>query len=591
MKTQIQRALIASAIIILSLILSIGSFWQDSLIVDEVPHIGAGYSYLTKLDYRLNPEHPPLAKLIGATPLLFLNFDDAGLFQSASWTEALNGQWEFGRQLLFGTITDSQQATRSVKFPFVGIFALASLLIFSWTKNHYGTIGGFIALIIFAFSPTIIAHSRFVATDFLAMFGVTLASFLFLRFLHHQTRKNALGLILGLGFALLAKFSTILLIPFFIISAFIFGLTQSGLLLKQKIIRGANLTGKTILIIFVTFLIIIWPTYLVLTKNYPLERQVSDTTSLTQSFPDNAPKNILRWASDKSGLRALGHYALGLGLTLQRSEGGNTAFFLGDITQDGRKSYFPIVYLVKEPLAWWALVISALIFIGLRADRANYRRPLKLIRENFLEFFMLLWLALYWFISIRSNLNIGLRHILPIYPFTIILVAGQIDKIFKHLKQYHYKKGLAGFSLFIVGLLGWYFYENHSIYPYYLTYFNETVPQENAHEIVVDSNLDWGQDLKRLGDWLIENDIKKIDLDYFGWADPEYYLPGRRIWINSGTYRNLVDFKNHNQSEGWIGVSATFLVNSLADPEQNYGWLLNQEPVERIGNSIFIYKF
>ena len=89
----IKISFIAGTIITLSVIISISSFWNDSLIVDEIPHIGSGYAYVKKLDYRLNPEHPPLAKALAAAPLLFLDLKQ-NAFQTKFWLQDINGQWE-----------------------------------------------------------------------------------------------------------------------------------------------------------------------------------------------------------------------------------------------------------------------------------------------------------------------------------------------------------------------------------------------------------------------------------------------------------------------------------------------------------------
>ena len=95
-----KTGLIATLIISISLILAISSFWNDSLIVDEIPHIGSGYAYVKKFDYRLNPEHPPLAKALAGLPLLFSDLKQDA-FRTKYWLQDVNGQWDFGRFLIF----------------------------------------------------------------------------------------------------------------------------------------------------------------------------------------------------------------------------------------------------------------------------------------------------------------------------------------------------------------------------------------------------------------------------------------------------------------------------------------------------------
>ena len=110
----------------------------------------------------------------------------------------------------------------------------------------------------------------------------------------------------------------------------------------------------------------------------------------------------------------------------------------------------------------------------------------------------------------------------------------------------------------------------------------------------MDSNLDWGQDLVRFNKFVRENDISKIEFDYFGWADPSYYLKDRYAWLNSSKYKDGNDFKTRNQSDGWMAISATFLMGSRGPEDMpnaaNYIWLNSYQPVTVIGNSIFIYR-
>ena len=107
---------------------------------------------------------------------------------------------------------------------------------------------------------------------------------------------------------------------------------------------------------------------------------------------------------------------------------------------------------------------------------------------------------------------------------------------------------------------------------------------------MVYSYLDWGLDLKRLSQWVEENNIDKIHLDYFGWADPEYYLGDKRIWLWAGKYTSTEEFLTENPKGGYIAVSMTFFMGSRENPETSYVWLESYEPVANIGNSIWVWK-
>ena len=216
---------LAMVIITAAVVFALASAWNDSIIVDEIPHIGAGYSYWIKGDMRLNPEHPPLAKDMAAFPLLFLNLKQSA-FDSRFWQQDINGQWEFGRLLIFNSGNDANQIKHWTKIPMLLLFVLSALLIFKWGRKLYGDTGAIIALILFSFSPTVITHSRFVTTDVPALFGVLLATYYLLEHFKNPKRYNLILAGLAFGIALLCKFSTFLLVPYFFILALMYGLTR-----------------------------------------------------------------------------------------------------------------------------------------------------------------------------------------------------------------------------------------------------------------------------------------------------------------------------------------------------------------------------
>lgn len=202
---------------------------------------------------------------------------------------------------------------------------------------------------------------------------------------------------------------------------------------------------------------------------------------------------------------------------------------------------------------------------------------------NFDLFAFLIFLVLYWFTSITGNLNIGVRHLLPIFPFVYLLTVAGVKSIYEKLEKQK-KKVFLGF----VGVLVfWYVLSSLLCFPHYLTYFNEVFGgPKNGYKYVVDSNYDWGQDLKRLQKFVEERNIQKIYVDYFGGDDVEYRL---------GQKWQKFDPKKE-KPKGWLAVSATFLQGGIGKPARNfdqptgyYRWLLDHKPVTRAGNSIFVY--
>jgi len=580
-----KTSIIAIIIIAAAVVLAIASSWNDSLVVDEVPHIGAGYSYLVKGDMRLNMEHPPLAKDLAAIPLLFLNLNQSA-FQSKFWQTDVNGQWEFGRLFIFNSGNDADLIRHLARLPMLLFFILSAALLFKWARRLYGNAGAIISLVLFSFSPTVIAHSRFVTTDMAALFGVLLATYFFINYLKNQTTKNLIIAGLVFGVALLCKFSTVLLVPFFVLLA---------LLYPSR--RRVHTFFFTILIFAIGVVIVLWPVYYFHIRNYPPEKQQYDARHILTSVyrKISAPLSLEIKASGQPLLRPLAQYSLGALRVLHQNTEPHNTFFMGDVLYYGSHLYFPIVYFIKEPLAWWALVLIALLAISTQVKSLKFKVTslTDWIKAHFEEFAMILWLLIYWVSSINSTLNIGVRHLLPTYPFAILLVSGQIAKIGQRVKEKS-KKIFLTFGLLLLTLLGWYVIENLRVFPYYLTYFNQVAGgPSGGYRYVTDSNLDWGQDLIRFSNWVKEKNIPKIELDYFGWADQAYYLGSRFEWLWREKYQNAEDFKARNKSDGWLAISVTFLQETQGPPEQpqypNYLWLKSYQPVAIIGHSIFVY--
>ncbi|MEK9208692.1 MAG: glycosyltransferase family 39 protein, partial [Patescibacteria group bacterium] len=187
MKFRFHPRIFAAGIICVAVVLGFTSSINDAPIVDEIPHIGAGYSYITRLDMRLNPEHPPLIKDLAGIALLPLQLN-SNAFLSTSWTTDVNGQWQFGRSVVFESAVNPDTIKMAARFPMLLVFAFACWLLWKWTRERYGDTAGFIALILIAFSPTVIAHARLVTTDMGAATGVLAATYFFVAFLRAPSK-------------------------------------------------------------------------------------------------------------------------------------------------------------------------------------------------------------------------------------------------------------------------------------------------------------------------------------------------------------------------------------------------------------------
>ena len=588
------------------------SAWNDSAIMDELAHIPAGYSYVKLKDMRLNPEHPPLIKDLAGIGLLPLNphFPTNTSF----WREDVNGQWAQGTVFLYEA---GNNPDTILLFSRLGIMLLAFLfgwLLYKWAYSLYGPSVALLTTFLYAFSPTFLAHSRYVTTDLAAAFGFFIGLATFMRFLEKQTSSRLLLAGLAFGFAQLLKFSLFLLIPVYGILTLLWLLVQERersyeIGRREKVIHFFKEAG-TLLVklakVALLGLALIWLVYGFHVWNYPQERQFRDAEFILSSFGIRELVKLDLWMIQHEFLRPLGQYLLGLLMVVQRAAGGNTTYYFGEVSAAGWRSYFPLAYLMKETIALHLLTLFALA-LALRniknAGEKSWQAVKSWIRDNFGCASSLVFIAFYWIYSIQSPLNIGVRHVLPTFPFIYLLVSRELVRWVHrpHLEEHKtlgerlgelYRRFLEPVPKLIVLtlLLLWIFATVIVTFPFYLSYYNETIGIKQGYRYIVDSNYDWGQDLKRLRDLVERENIPKIYLDYFGGGSPGYYLKGRYVeWWSA---------KGPPPPGSLFAVSATLLQGAQGWPvkgfqiksEDRYSWLEGLTPIRRAGLSIFIYR-
>ena len=545
------------------------SMVQDSLTFDELAHIPAGYSYLTQKDYRLNPEHPPLIKDLAGLPLLFLNLnfpekDRAWLQQNSApawWT-----QFDLGTKFLYESGNNPREIIIWSRLPMVLLLLGFGLFLFKWAKELGGNYAGLATLTLFSFSPEFIAHGRLVTTDVGAALGATASTYFWLKFLKEPKKLNVFLAGIFLGVALLIKFSLVLLIPSFVIITLVYA---------KKYIIKAILVG-------IISLIIIWPIYQFHIWNYPADHQLRDTVSDLAGNKIAPLKNLTIWMADKPFLRPWAQFFKGVLMATSRTTSGNTVYFLGEISASGWRYYFPVIYFLKVPLAFHFIILITIILAAVLAIK---KRLTFSIKKHFILFAFLVFLAIYWLTAIMGNLNIGIRHLLPVFPFMYLSVVLLLKEVLANLPPLPKKALLAlVFMLFL-----WYAVSSLSSFPNYLSYFNQLAGgTENGYKYAVDSNYDWGQDFYKLVAFVERNNIQKIYLDYFGGENPKYWLGEKFIQLNPREIKE--------PPSGWVAVSLNQLMGGTAKPVSGfdqetdyYRWLEDYTLKAKAGNSIFIY--
>ena len=602
---------LVSLIVIISGALMFSSSQQESAIMDELAHIPAGYSYVKIFDSRLNPEHPPLVKILAGLPLAFQNLKFPT--ESYAWNNEVNSQWTLGTQFLYESGNDADKIIQTARIGPTILTLILIVLIYLWSMELSGRWWALLPSFLFGLSPTVLAHGHYVTTDVGAALGIFIALWTFVTYLHRPNRHNLILAGIAFGVAQLMKFSAFLLAPYLVLLALIFYVTVAWRTREWD--RWFDYV-RAIFLIFVIGFALIYVFYLVTTLNYPVDKQIADTRATLSSFQPQWLASVPTTLAGNPITRPIAEYLLGLFMVSQRVTGGNTVYFLGEVASSAWWHYFPVIFILKEPLPSLFIIIFALatglwgLAKGVAATIARRgNKILEYLEVSFPEFAMLGFIIFYWLYSMAGNLNIGVRHIIPTLPFIYILSAGAVKKWFGQVETESSKNLIlrvfvlahefvkVSLKSLLLGLIViWYVIEVIMAYPHYLSYYNLAAGgTANGYKYAVDSNYDWGQDLKRLRSWVGENLAlnEKIAVDYFGGGNPKYYLGDRfETWSSA---------KGTPATDGikWLAVSIEFIQSAQGmpargfqrKPEDEYQWLVKPyEPYARAGNSIFIYE-
>lgn len=593
----------ATSLLAVFFILATASMWHDSAIFDETAHIGAGYSYLTERDMRLNPEHPPLVKDLAAFPLLFLQLNFPT--NTNAWQNQVNGQWDQGGPFLFEFGNNAENILHAARFPIILLAVFFGALLFRWVRKHYGAPTALLTLFFYCFSPTVLAHSRFVTTDIAAALGFFIGITSFVWFLRSPTTPRIITTGILFGIVELLKFSLFLLAPTYII------LTGVWLFaIREK--RALELYTK-LFAIFAIGAVVIWTVYAWHVWNYPVEKQLTDIQAQVGGFKIHAFVDLDMFLVRHSFTRPLGQYLFGVMMVTQRTAGGNSAYFLGHVSSKGWHSYFPTIFALKETLGFLILMLTALCLGIMRIIKSEEKSLTALrawLRDHFAIFASITMVAIYWASSIANPLNIGIRHVLPTFPFLYFLTARELVLWIKQpiltpaaslrdiLRAFYHAILTPIPKIFYIALLCfWITLGIIASFPFYLSYYNELAGGTwHGYFIATDSNYDWGQDLERLADFADKHPEQKIYLDYFGGSTA--HNGAQKYWLGEQFVPWYSSF-GPPPAGSYFAVSANSLMGSQAipigdfppqKPEDTYPWLRNVEPFGRAGTSIFIYQ-
>lgn len=501
---------------------------------DEIAHLTAGYAYWKTGDYRLQPENGNFPQRWAALPLVLRGDIVFPSTTDETWRQA--DVWRVGDHFFHGSGNDLPAMLAQGRAMIAVLSALLCVTIFFWARDLFGTPAGFLALLLATFSPTLLAHGGLATSDTAAALGFAIASLAWWRLLHRVTLGRLLQAGGSLGLLALSKYSVVLFAPMALLAFGIRLLRPSALpvsiLGQQWILTGWRKFFVPLLsgiIVAIMTCGVIWAGYGFRYSAHPPDAPAN--VSFVQSWPavllkekpyepmlmadgrreeniDPEPGTV-QWAVDWAREHRLLPEAWLFGLAfVEKNARGRLAYFAGEYRMTGWRAFFPTAFALKTTLP--ALALIALGIVGLASAPSSRRR---VWLYHLTPLFVLL--VVYWGFAIQSRLNIGHRHLLPTYAACYVLAAGSLLLL----------RQRRAWGLLILALLLWHARESLAIRPDYLAYFNPIAGgSAQAHRLLVDSSLDWGQDLPRLKQWLgaHRKPDEPVFLSYFGTGSPRH---------------------------------------------------------------------
>ena len=518
MRTPRERArlLLPALAVALFFGIAISSLALKSATYDEPVYVIAGLSYLSLGDFRMKDDAPPLvAYLAGLSPLV-LRLEIPG--GRLPFEDSLQKEYPFAARLLYGADADRVLfwSRLAVLVPFGGLLLFT---VHAWAGALFGPAGATLALLLAAFCPTLIAHARLVSADLPCAAAMLFASYRLWRLGEAPGAGRALGAGLALGLALVTKFSALALLPTWALVS----VSWTALGPRCERMRRAR------------------------------------QCALALAAAAAVVLAIYGWPPDP--LR----YARGVANIYRNLAGGYRSYFLGSFYPGVLPYYYPVVLALKLSLPLLVLGLGGLAL--LRRRRVGWCAALCL----------LLPAATLLAAATRDTAASGVRRVLPVVAVLAVAAGGWAPEV-KRWGAAGARRGRAGSAL-LVALVGFHAFSCLRAWPHYIPYFNEVaLAFGEPQDLLDDSNVDWGQDLKALPRVMRRHGVERVALWYFGKADPRYY----GIDYRQMSRRDLTD-----PPPGVYAVSLQRIIRSRQD---GVAPLFRRPPFARAGTSIWLYR-
>ncbi|HLY38919.1 MAG TPA: glycosyltransferase family 39 protein [Candidatus Binatia bacterium] len=572
---------------------------ENSATYDETIYLPTGYAYLTRGEIRVGLDNPWLLKALFALPVMPLaptvSPETDRAYEGA--TRVLDGQWIFADRFLYHDNRPQELVFRA-RLVTLALTAGLVVLVYAWARATSGTVGALFTASLLALDPNFLAHGTLATLDVGETFFIVAALFFARRTLRAFTVGDAVATAIACAAAFAVKHTATLLVP--ALGAFVL----IGLLRREPW-RVQGRAATLVLLWSITTAGSLWIVYgsgdpSVPSPGFsePLAGQLRSiraervrTSLADQGIPlvdaetfrqlvDRAPDGwteriiaaCARWRL------APVRYLAGLAQEAKKAQG-RRSFLLGTISSTGSWAYFPVAFAVKTPLATLAALLAT--FVVLWDPRSRLRRDGELA-------WLLAPAAIVTVATVGSRLNIGLRHLLPLYPFVYVL-AGSLPGELRRLLGRRWAWLAGGLVLLVAA-------ETIAARPYFISFFNAAT-RGGGLRILSDSNLDWGQGLPALRRWMDERGVARVNLCYFGSADPAAYgiefvsLPGsHRVEIPGVGAAGYP--AQQPELPGWVAIGATNLQGTYLDQRLRdaYAFLGRRDPAAVLaGGAMYVY--
>ena len=520
-----RRSLVlAAALIALASMRIVSTYSQMSPTWDEPGHMACGLQYLAQHVYRYEAQHPPLARVMSAL----------GPFLAGARPLGIKNQDQEGVAVMYHDGYPGRMLTR-MRFGILPFFVLAACVVWLWARRHFGNAVAALATGLFTLAPTVLAHAGVATTDMALTGCLSAAFFALLLWAEEPTWQHSLLLGAATALAVVSKFTALGFLPAAALFAFL-----AYLMVERPGVDGVVAAAKARA----------WPAAIaVFTGALGIWAVYSFSFGKVNAWGVSLPAPEL---------------FDGVSFAIYHNTKGHAAFFLGEIRNTGWWYFFPVLVAVKTPLGWLAAVGFGLAAWWGKRGQLAYWMPVAFAAGILLP-------------GMTSHVNIGLRHILPIFTGLAILAGLGLMRLLERAARAKWAGPLAALLVLWVAVSG------ALQHPDYLSYFNE-LAGSTPERIVVDSDLDWGQNIIRL-----QHRLRELGASQVAFGDVNLHANHLMIWPGLPLVQNLDAFR---PVEGWTAVSPTMWML------RKYGlgyrdlsvqpWWAYYHPVEKVG-TLWLY--